>query len=111
LVRKFAHDAFVLRVGFVGFALFAIDFTDAEDSCGGEFAVFVEAVDDALLRFDCGGEVVVGFFFEEAFLEGGGQVVRGGEAGVSEHEYRKNSQEGSLPYGSRNAQCTGFQTP
>ncbi len=59
-------------------ALFAVAFAEAEDGGGGELAVFVELAGDGLVGLDGGAQVLVGLLFEEAALDGGGEVVGGG---------------------------------
>ena len=100
LVGELAQDAVILGGGGVGVALFAVAFAEAEDGGGGELAVFVELVGDGLVSLDGGAEVLVGLFFEEAALEGGGEVVGGGTGG------RGEDAEGSDEKGGREGEAS-----
>ena len=85
LVGEVAEDAFVEGEGFVLAAEFAVGFGEVKNGGGGEAALLVGFGNDGFVLFDRGGEVVVGFFFEEAFLEAFGKGLGRGE-GCGEEE-------------------------
>jgi len=47
------------------FALLPIRFSETKRGGGGDLPLFLELIEDGLIRFDRGAEVAVGFFFQQ----------------------------------------------
>ncbi len=93
LVGKFADEAFVLRAGFVGAALLAVAFAEAENGGRGQLPLVVEMIDRGFVIGDGGLVLVIGFLLKKAALEIGGEIVgvRAGGQGRSQREKDKDS--------------------
>lgn len=81
LIREVAEDALVVDGRFLGVALFAMAFAEAESRGGGELAVGVELLEDDLVGLDGGGKIAVGLFFKQPVAEVFAEVLRFGRKG------------------------------